>query len=64
MEDDQPRAIALPKEWECVCEHHWLYHDSWGKCLTEDCGCKGYVDGPAAYELGRHPKQLEIKGGS
>lgn len=57
-----------PKENVCTCEHHMLYHTSWGNCLVEGCGCKGYVDGPAAYELGEHPTRrksvLKDNGGS
>jgi len=46
-----------PKEFMCTCGHHRLYHTSWGDCFVVGCGCKRYVDGPAAYELGEHPSQ-------
>lgn len=54
---DTPRETQepRPKEWECVCGHHYNKHgervpgNSFFHCSI--CDCKGYVDGPATNEL-------------
>lgn len=47
-----PSPPAQPKEWECVCTHHYRAHDRFtGRCTEGGCECSGYVDGPATFYL-------------